>query len=429
MAQVQVTPELTLLAGIRHRDSEQGDITEDFDPDDFSATERRDITETIPRAGFRYSAVPSSTLIGTIAYNERDEDVDDDDEFFPVKASSEVRGVNGEVQHIFEQDRFNVTFGAGLYDAEREDSLMVSDLFFPDFPIVLVDNEEKTEVNQYNLYGYSAFAVTENISIEGGLSFDNFFVRDSVDEERVNPKLGAIVEPIEGLRFRAAALRSLKRDLSLDQTIEPTTVAGFNQFFDYANGSRVDLVGGGVEYELSSRATVGAVATVAQVDEPRIDLDEVETFKIDDNTFGGYLHLVPTDQLALSIAPSFSHIETKPIGDDLDVPDDVETFSVPTRLSFFSPTGFFAHVSANYINQDVSRSAGAFKATGTDDEIFLGAGVGYRLPQRRGIVSFEVKNLLDREMQFQDLNFINARIADSGIEQDRMMLVRGTVQF
>jgi hypothetical protein len=43
------------------------------------------------------------------------------------------------------------------------------------------------------------------------------------------------VKKSPGTTLRAAAFRVLKRTLITDQTLEPTQVAGFNQFFDDAN--------------------------------------------------------------------------------------------------------------------------------------------------------------------------------------------------
>jgi len=438
MAQADLTPELTLLAGIRHRDSDQGDIEERFDPDDFSPNERRDITETIPRVGFRWSPAPSSTTIGTVAYNERDETVEDDDAL-QVELSTEDRAFVGELQNILEMRDYILTLGAGTYDAERETENFA---FFPGIfppipgappivpPMLLDDSQTKTEVHQHNLYVYGSAPLGDMLTLEGGLSFDNYFERDGIDEERFGPKLGLSFEPTDTITVRGAALRTLRRNLTLDQTIEPATVAGFNQFYDFSNGSRIDLLGLATDIAVTKRLRIGAEASYIEVDETQSIDDNQETFKFDIQSFTTYANFTPTDQLALSVAPNFSHTNTKPAFElDVDTPDDVETLRLPGRLSFFSPNGIFAHLGAEYIHQEVSRNAGATKAEGSDSEIFLSAGVGYRLPNRRGLLSIEIRNLLDRQMQFQDLNFINARVTDPGIEQDRLLLIRGTIQF
>src|SRR5918992_3134588 len=49
---------------------------------------------------------------------------------------------------------------------------------------------------------------------------------------QVNPKLGVIWNVTPYTVLRLAAFRALKRSLLTNQTIEPTQLAGFNQFFD-----------------------------------------------------------------------------------------------------------------------------------------------------------------------------------------------------
>ncbi len=45
------------------------------------------------------------------------------------------------------------------------------------------------------------------------------------------------------LRLRLAALRAVKPALVTNQTIQPTQVAGFNQFYDDFNGTKAWLFG------------------------------------------------------------------------------------------------------------------------------------------------------------------------------------------
>ena len=55
---------------------------------------------------------------------------------------------------------------------------------------------------------------------------------DYKDTNQFNPKFGAMWNPFPATTVRAAAFRVLKRRLITNQTLEPTQVAGFNQFYD-----------------------------------------------------------------------------------------------------------------------------------------------------------------------------------------------------
>jgi outer membrane receptor protein involved in Fe transport len=55
------------------------------------------------------------------------------------------------------------------------------------------------------------------------------------DTTQFNPKFGVTWNPFAATTVRAAAFRTVRRTLITEQTLEPTQVAGFNQFFDDVN--------------------------------------------------------------------------------------------------------------------------------------------------------------------------------------------------
>ena len=91
--------------------------------------------------------------------------------------------------------------------------------------------------------------------------------------------------------------------------------------------------------------------------------------------------------------------------DFTDLPVEVETFSVPLTARVFLPFGAFASLGVTYVNQDVERSPLSILPDGSDDFIVVDASVGYRFPNRRGVASFEVRNLFDTGFNFQDDSF------------------------
>src|SRR5690606_29779421 len=91
-------------------------------------------------------------------------------------------------------------------------------------------------VVQGNAYVYSDWAVRDDLILSFGLSanrLDGAFV----DRRTLNPKFGLTWSPFDGTTIRAAAFKVTARTLVADQTIEPTQVAGFNQFFDDVEGT------------------------------------------------------------------------------------------------------------------------------------------------------------------------------------------------
>jgi outer membrane receptor protein involved in Fe transport len=100
-------------------------------------------------------------------------------------------------------------------------------------------------------------------------------------------------------------------------------------------------------------------------------------------------------------------------------------------VRYFSPLGFFGGIGVSFVHQDVSRQEGAPFAQGENSFVVVDASVGYRLPQRRGLVSFEARNLLNEGFKFQDDNY---RVAQdqpnfSPFIPERSILGRLTINF
>ena len=97
-------------------------------------------------------------------------------------------------------------------------------------------------------YMYSYINLIKNVTLTAGFSVDSLsgdsaFVPGG-STTQFNPKFGATWNPFPNTTVRAAAFRILKRTLITDQTLEPTQVAGFNQFFDDVNATDAWRYGG-----------------------------------------------------------------------------------------------------------------------------------------------------------------------------------------
>ena len=121
-----------------------------------------------------------------------------------------------------------------------------------------------------NLYAYGQWQSRAiDLGLYMGFSVDSFELKNSVfeepiDKDRLNPRLGLVWAPRVGTAVRAALASTLKRPLVRSQTIEPTQVAGFNQyytgfelFFGDPDGTVSERVSIAVDQALSSSLKAG----------------------------------------------------------------------------------------------------------------------------------------------------------------------------
>ena len=289
----------------------------------------------------------------------------------------------------------------------------------------------KTEINHGNAYLYSYFSFPKHVSTTIGASGD-FFDSDSPafpDNDQFNPKLGITWNPVPATTLRGAMFRTYRRTLITDQTLEPTQVAGFNQFFDDAFGTDAWLYGGGIDQKFSQSIYGGAEFTYRDMEVPRLLTDEVtgikvlEDFDWEEKLARAYLFWTPNKWLALSAEYSYERLQRAERFADGTM--DAKTHYIPLGINFFHPSGLGASLKGTYVDQKGSferqGSLGTFEDAENDFWV-VDAAINYRLPKRCGFITVGATNLFDNEFQFFDSDRDNPRIIP-----DRFLFARVTL--
>ena len=241
-----------------------------------------------------------------------------------------------------------------------------------------------------------------------GVSADQFDEEGGIgDKDQVNPKLGLTWRLGTGTTVRAAGFETLKRTLVTDQTLEPTQVAGFNQFYDDPSGTTAKVYGAAIDQKIGKSVFIGAQYTVRDMEIPAFffDFDTFELLLIDadqdENLGHAYFFATPHRWWSLSAEYDYEKIEHDPI---LQLGfEEVTTHRVPLGIQFSHPSGFTANVKGTYVDQDGSFEVRQFPfgfEAGQTDFWVLDAALRYRLPKRYGFISIGVNNATDEEFSY-----------------------------
>jgi tetratricopeptide (TPR) repeat protein len=432
-AQVAATPRFSLQAEYRLRDTDHGDLNLDFDPRDFSPNERRDINQETGRIGGRFATSPNSDIIASLMHIDRDASFKFEESGIALDSEENERGYQPEIQYLFRADKFNLTTGAGSYKVDVN-SHDIFDFGTSACPLASCDIKTDFGRRQNTVYAYSDIHYPDAVTWTIGLNYTTFEDQElDLETDKVHPKFGVQWYPTNRLRLRAGAFKTLKRALAADQTIEPTQIAGFNQFFDDVSGTEVTRYGVGLDARLSDSIYGGIEASRRDLEVPLLDVAAGETVfegQVED-TYRAYLYWAPLPVLALSAEARFDSFERKDPLNEVGRPDKVDTVSVPLSISYFSEAGWFSRIGGTYFHQSVGRPnlTGVTAESGNDGAFILDAAFGYRLPKRRGIVSVEVGNILDDSFFFQDENIQLIEPQEPRFIPERTFLLRLTLSL
>ena len=420
-AQYEFTPKTSIQAEYRYRDSERGDLRLRFFEDDVFDTEETKDNSDYYRFGLRHSWSPSSVTLASITYLDQDRKTtfDQDDLGFPVTAfkgeNPNEDGYSGEIQHLFRSQYLNLVAGGGYFKVDSRFEVTVDTVFPPPFDVF--ESNVDQDLKHYNAYAYSYIKPLENLTLTVGASGD--FVRPDDQEQflndksQFNPKFGITWYPFSGTTVRAAAFRVLKRTLIVDQTLEPTQVAGFNQFFDDFDGTEAWRYGGAIDQKFTQNIYGGAEFAYRDLEIPYIVDTGTGSFKNrteDAEEYDGraYLFWTPHEWLSLTAEYQYERFESD---GDTDLPKHVETHRVPLGVNFFHPSGLSASLTTTYNDQDGKfvRLDGTTE-NGDDNFWLVDAALRYRFPKRYGFFTVGVRNLFDEDFNYYDTDFKNPAI-------------------
>jgi tetratricopeptide (TPR) repeat protein len=429
-AQFQVTPETSVQGEFRYRHLTNGDLELKFLKDDFRPELDEHTKAGSFRGGLRHAFSPDTIVLLSLAYEKRITDSEDftvfpADAVFPETAiSSDINlhesGYDGEGQLIHRHDLSALTDGwvervqlvaggtlVGL-DADETVTFQTFTSGVLDDPQFIPQALREPDVDHNNAYLYTYTALPENVTMTLGVSGDFFHEQDGIGyRDQANPKGGITWNPSfsPGTTFRAAGFRELKRTLVNQQTLEPTQVAGFNQFYDDPSGTSAWRYGVAVDQKFGSRVFAGLEGSWRDLQVPHQIAGITGTVTTREpareKLARTYLFVTPFDWIALRAEYQFEQFRREQALNFAFT--KLDTHRVPLGVQLFHPSGISVSFGATYLDQDgtfLRNSTGAFEE-GSRDFWVLDAGIRYRLPRRYGFVAFGVNNFLDEDSPYQ----------------------------
>lgn len=427
-AQGSISPNFNLQAEYRWRETRRGDLELRFDPDDYNANNREQLDRESFRIGSRYSPSVSSDILISGFYAERDEREETTGESI-FRNHGLSHGYQVEVQHLFRHDHFNTIAGGGRYDVDSRVSFekTISPLLLP------FTQQFSDSVKHDNAYLYANLMLPEKVTWTFGLTYDHFFDETGQNINKFNPKLGVQWDITDQVRIRSAYLKTVKRSLIANQTIEPTQIAGFNQFFDDSGGTKAEQYGIGLDALLNPRLYSGIEYSRRNLLVPGVLGGDAVYLDRHEDLYRTYLYWMPHRHWALSLEANYERFKRATSDPSVQFNGDpfaVDTLTIPLTLRYFQPNGFFAEVGESYVQQKFAPSPSSLSSQQSDDFFVLDASVGYRLAKRHGMIRLVAKNLLDKSFFYQDLNVQQADLNLSPrFIPDRILFLQATFVF
>jgi tetratricopeptide (TPR) repeat protein len=405
--QFELSPQTSFQGEIRRREGSRGDIQQRFFRQDFLPG----LTETVDayslRAGGRHSFSPRSTILGSFIFQDRE---DISELRFPGGGRLEFKlpqvGLLGEVQHLFRTEKFSITSGIGYSDVNAT------------LRDVVNSESINQDIRHFNVYLYGVTRLTNSVSLTTGISYDHVEGGDAaVPDGRVNQ-----VNPKFGLMWNPTAATSVRIAIT-DQTLEPTQVAGFNQFFDGLDVTKAWRYGAAIDHKFTKTLFGGVEFSTRRLEIPLIDASAspASIQDLDGKEYLGRTYLFWTPHPWIAVRTEYSY-ERFTNDQDLGEPTLIKTHRLPVGLRLFHPSGFSGFFTATYHRQ--SGNFFSSDTSGRDAFWTIDTAINYRLPNRTGFVTLGATNLFDSRFKYFEVDRDNPRL-----QPKRMAFIRLTLSL
>ncbi|MCK5888962.1 MAG: TonB-dependent receptor [Methylococcales bacterium] len=382
-AQAALTPDFNVQLEFKREDITTGDVAFRVLPDSVNSPHSnllrtsKDI-DTI-RLGTHYQITPEQDIIFSSIYKNFIDQTRHPDYYLRTRIPS----YQFEAQYLFHPKSLNIIVGIGGVSTNDYGALT------------------HTKPHYFNSYFYSNIEIYKTLIATLGVSYD-LYHDSSTKTSQLNPKVGLIWTPTKYLTIRGASFRTLKRPLVSNQTIEPTQVAGFNQFYDDINGTKSWLYGLGFDYKPFKNIFIGGEITWRNTSPSyngTLDNEKREHSSV------AYLYWTPFNWFTFSSKYQFNEHHRKLKEDSIPSSNYAYALStitkeLPLNLHLYHSNGLFSNFSGTFVNQRTEYENGDSRKNGKNRFWIFNTSIGFRLPKKTGSLSLEVRNLFNKNFQY-----------------------------
>jgi Flp pilus assembly protein TadD len=420
--QPALSDQASLLAEFRYSDFDAGDFQNRFNLANFNPLERQTDNDRQYRLGGHFDVAPGVTFVGVWSRGNGDLLTNLGP---PFAVHQHVTDDSGEVGTYLTGNWFNIVAGGSIFAG--------GDLLGQ--PLSEAPSEIATlDANDHSLWFYANLSAVPALQLTLGGHYEHLTTTaksiEALSRTEFDPKLGASWNILPNTTVRGAWFATLKRpligDLSFQsgQTIEPTQIAGFNQFYDDFTGTKARRWGVGIDQKVPNPFFAGdtlllgaewsqrqlTVPVATNVLTPGVPAIVESGAK---ERYGrAYLSWLLSERLAFNTELDYQALNRTVLNARDDGLIRVQLLQVPIELRYFDPNGLLGLVRTTIVREqgqfldvtsgDVNPGKGTFAT--------LDMGIGWRYPGRPFIATLEAQNLLDSHLHYQDTDPFNQRI-------------------
>ncbi len=417
------------------RESDAGDLSTNFDPDNFSETSRQTETRERFNLGTKLNLLNNFMLLASVINEERETDFSlpllfPGGVFLDLGAKEEAIINNDELQIVTELKYFRLS--SGIQSVNNKVNTFEKASF--------IESIEDWDYQNYYTDFYSEFS-SVNLKLLAGLGFESISGDRTGEnyieiekQERIVPRFGLSWTAVPELIFRTAYSQNFNTISGGTSSLRNTHVFGFLTQYDELPGLESKNRGVGLDFSMTN-VSFGAEFINRDLRNPLLSSDlvndevlfDVQQQKIDHEKSKVYLAFDFSEFVSFS-SSILRERYVREIEDSFlaNLPTELDSIIAPQNLTISVDSNLSVSSSIKIIKQNIN-----LFSSGEDTSTFSIADltITHKLPNRSGAISLGIFNMFDREFDFQDSNFLSLLPRRQNIVTERSILLTVEIEF
>ncbi|NOY66966.1 MAG: TonB-dependent receptor, partial [Gammaproteobacteria bacterium] len=398
--QYAVTSNTSLLFEASTNKREYGDLLR-FDPNNFSQTLNNLRNIDRRRVGITHKFASHSKLLVTSMQENRLQQRTQGAGFFTFTNQSDIDSTANEFRYLYSRERGDFTFGYSLNKSSSQD--ISTSPFGPPSVAQTVERDSSA-------YAYF-YPTIDNIMITAGLSRSHFQTTvNNRDSKAYSKKFGLELDAADAdMVFRMAYFETFRRPIVNNQTLEPTSISGFNQFYDDRVGTDARNIAFAIDNKINKKFQTGLEYIDRDLSVPFVIVGPVPSAgRVDwrSTSAAFYTYWLPRDDMSVNIGLVSENLERDTVIAQRTNQRLISSkiFKLPIGINWFHSSGWVGRTKLTYIRQrgnfvNVFTSAISEQK---DDFAVVDASIEYRFRDGRGSFTIGALNLFDKSFRYQD---------------------------
>lgn len=340
-----------------------------------------------------------------------------------------------EVQGVALGREIQFVYGVGITRVDVESNLANEISFFvddglPTFIDFNIELHEDSEQRQENVYGYFYWSPSKFADYQFGLDYTDVSLSGDVtthtvtttqiplisfvdvseeqgvgrvesDSEKWSPKFGALLNLSDDVVLRLAAFKSVSKMVAANQSVEPVTIVGFNQFYGDRDGLQSQNGGVGLDYIPHSSFRGGVSLVRRLIDGASIADGEIDDTNDSSEVLGDFyvLKYISSSLVARAgykvaiLRDPWQHLA-------IDGIEEAKNESLPVEFRWFMDAPLSLALKGAYYRHRIALSDLSGQHVWDENSAFVtDISLQYRLSRQFGVLEAGVLNVTDKDSE------------------------------